>query len=115
MRSSRFPGCPKKQLLSRHKLFHNRTRISLVTRLGVFLFAALTRVNTDNNEVLDGLHCPQDLTGFLYAPILVLKCFVRKEQVLSVLHVSERVTRQRVLLIPGRQINAQAMVSIKDS
>src|SRR5439155_13694870 len=63
--------------------------------------------------IFDGSHRTQHLTGMVNLPILVLKCFVREKQVLPVLHVGERVTRQRVLLIARRQITSQSMTSPK--
>ena len=63
-----------------------------------------------DDQIFDRSYRPQHLTSLIDLPILVLKSFMRKKQVLPVLHVGERIMSQCVLLISWRQVNAQTMI-----
>ena len=96
-----------------HDLLSQRPRVQLVARLRV-LGHPIVGIDTQDDEVLDGVHGAQNITRLVDRPILTEERLRREEQVLPVLHVDDRELAQRVLVVPRRQIAAELVVAAKD-
>ena len=82
---------PQKLLLLWNDLFDQRTRVRLISWPGVFSHP-IVGIDPNDDHVLHRPHCPQRLARFIHGPLLTLKRFLGKEQVLTVLHVHDWVT-----------------------
>jgi len=88
-------------------------RVSFIAGLGILLFAPLIGVNTDNDQLFDCPHSPQDLTRFVDFPNP--RGEMRPLGRTGSAHPAcrRRVTCHSVLVVTRRQVNSQAMVCSK--
>src|SRR4030095_9248656 len=69
---------------------------------------SIFRINTYKDKTFRGRHCRQSVSRFIYVPFLAHKRFLRKEQVLSILHERSEIAGFCVFVIARREVNSNS-------
>src|SRR6266540_930140 len=96
----------------RLEAFDKKPAVVLVSRHGV-LVHPVVRMNSDNDDFLDGVHLIQHVNHFVSPPCVSDERFFLQEQVVPVVHVEDRIPLQRILVVTGRQKNSEAMLNTR--